>query len=134
MIYTVTINNKEYEVEVEKGKANILKTKEIAIQKAPEPVKISAPAAEVVSAPAATAPAAQAVQEGVDIVKAPMPGTILNIKVNQGSNVKQGEILVILEAMKMENEILAPRDGVVTQMFVTKGSSVSTGDNLVSIS
>lgn len=131
MIYTVTINNKEYEVEVEKGKANILKTKEIAIQKAPEPMKISAPAAEVVSAPAATAPAAQ---EGADIVKAPMPGTILNIRVNQGSNVKQGEILVILEAMKMENEILAPRDGVVMQLFVTKGSSVSTGDNLVSIS
>ncbi len=134
MIYTVTINNKEYEVEVEKGKANILKTKEIAIQKAPEPVKIPAPAAEVVSAPAATAPAAQAVQEGADIVKAPMPGTILNVRVNQGSNVKQGEILVILEAMKMENEILAPRDGVVMQLFVTKGSSVSTGDNLVSIS
>ena len=62
-----------------------------------------------------------------------MPGTILDIKVNQGARVKEGDILLILEAMKMENEILAPSDGVVSQLFVSKGSSVSTGDNLVSI-
>ncbi len=133
MIYTVTINNKEYEVEVEKGKANILKTKEIVVQNVPEPIKASAPAAPVSAPVAAPVPAVQTVQEGAEVIKSPMPGTILNVRVNQGSSVKQGDILLILEAMKMENEILAPRDGVITQLFVSKGSSVTTGDNLVSI-
>lgn len=131
MVYTVMINNKEYEVEVEKGKANILKTREISIQNTPAPSAAAAKAPE--AAPVPAAPAAPAVQGGAEAVKAPMPGTILDIKVSQGARVKEGEILIILEAMKMENEILAPRDGVVTQLFVSKGSSVSTGDSLVSI-
>lgn len=128
MIYTVTVNNKEYEVEVERGKANILKTKEVIIQNIPEPVKVSAPLAETVAAPVAPA-----IQGGAEAVKAPMPGTILNIKVSQGAHVNKGDVLLILEAMKMENEIQAPHDGTVAQLFVSKGSSVSTGDNLVSI-
>jgi len=131
MVYTVMINNKEYEVEVERGKANILKTREISIQNTPAPSVAAARAPE--TAPVPAAPAAPAVQGGAEAVKAPMPGTILDIKVSQGARVKEGEILIILEAMKMENEVLAPRDGVVTQLFVSKGSSVSTGDSLVSI-
>lgn len=126
MIYVVTINDKEYEVEVEVGKANILKT-----------TLITAPAAEV--APVAmishtpvpfSAPAAVHAS-GAGVVKAPMPGMILDIKVQPGTTVKKGEVLLILEAMKMENEILASADGVVKQVVVAKNASVSTGDVLV---
>ena len=64
-------------------------------------------------------------------MNAPMPGTILDIKVAAGQAVKKGDVLVILEAMKMENEIMAPRDGKVAQVACTKGSTVNTGDALV---
>ena len=132
MIYTVTINNKEYEVEVEKGKANILKTAEVDVQNSPAPVTIASPVSVPVSVPV-SAPVLPPIPTGCEVVKSPMPGTIINIKVSQGSHVKKGEVLLILEAMKMENEILAPSDGVVAQLFVSKGSAVSTGDNLISI-
>jgi biotin carboxyl carrier protein len=127
MIYTVKINDKGYEVEVEKGKANIIKTTEGVSQNTPAPVIASA------SAPSQASQAAPAVSAGSEIIKSPMPGTIIDIKVSQGTRVKKGEILLILEAMKMENEIMAPYDGIVTQVFTSKGSSVSTNDNLISI-
>jgi biotin carboxyl carrier protein len=124
MIYTVKINDKEYEVEVERGKANIIKTTEGATNDKP------APAPVITSSPVQSQSAASASGE---IIKSPMPGTILDIKVNQGSRVKKGDILLILEAMKMENEILAPHDGIIAQVFTSKGSSVSTNDLLISI-
>ncbi|HOO60834.1 MAG TPA: biotin/lipoyl-binding protein [Bacillota bacterium] len=128
MIYVVKINDKEYEVEVEKGKANLLKTTTIT----------AAPVAPVAAAPAAAAPIAAApaaaLAAGATPVNAPMPGTILNVRVTAGQSVKAGEILVILEAMKMENEIVAPKDGVIAQVAVTKGATVDTGALLVSIS
>jgi len=120
MIYTIQINDKEYEVEVERGKANIIKTTEVVAQNIPTPVISSAPTASVISA-------------GSTTIVSPMPGTIIDIKVSQGTRVKSGDVLVILEAMKMENEILAPADGVITQVFVSKGSSVATNDVLISI-
>jgi len=132
MKYIVTINDKNYEVEVEQGKATIIKTTPAA---APAPQPVAAPAA----APAAPAPqpqpapAAAPANVSGDAIKAPMPGTILDIKVTPGASVKEGDILVILEAMKMENEILAPRDGVVSQIITSKGASVSTGDVLLSL-
>lgn len=129
MIYIVKINSKEYEVDVERGKANIIKTTEVAVNNTPAPV---APA-PAVSAPAPAAAPAPVAASGSNVIKSPMPGTILSIKVSQGSSVKKGEVLLILEAMKMENEILAPSDGVVAQLFVSKGSSVSTGDSLISL-
>ena len=117
MKYIVTINNKEYEVEVEKGQAAVVGTKTVAAvaaQTAPAPV--AAPAAPVQAAPAsAPAPAPVAVGSG-DIIKAPMPGTILDVKLTAGTNVKKGQVLLILEAMKMENEIVAPIDGTVAQI------------------
>lgn len=122
MIYTVTINNKSYEVEVEKGEASIIKITDAAAQ--------SIPAAP--QAPAPPPPATVSAVNG-NPVAAPMPGTILNIKVGNGDRVKKGDVLLVLEAMKMENEIMAPVDGVVVQITAAKGSSVSTGDILAVI-
>ena len=127
MIYTVKINNTEYEVDVEKGKANIIKTTEVAALSSPAPVAVSAPA------PAAPVAQAAPVSGGGQLIASPMPGTILDIKVSQGAPVKRGETLLILEAMKMENEIIAPADGIVTQIHVSKGASVNTNDALISI-
>lgn len=135
MKYIVTINNKEYEVEVEKGQAAVLGMKTVsapvntAFQAAPAPV--SAAPAPAVQAPAAS-PAPVAAASG-EAIKAPMPGTILDIKVTAGTKVKKGQVLVILEAMKMENEIVAPVDGTVAQIQAVKGSSVNTGDLLAVI-
>ena len=92
------------------------------------PKAVSAPKAAPAkpAAPKAAAPVANGVK-----VNAPMPGTILDVKVAQGQAVKKGDILCILEAMKMENEILAPQDGTVAQVAVSKGASVNSGDPLV---
>ena len=92
---------------------------------------------EVASAPAAPAPAAAstpaapaAAPAGAETVKSPMPGTILDVKVAAGQAVKSGDILFILEAMKMENEIFAPCDGTVSSVAVSKGAAVNPGDVL----
>ncbi len=131
MKYIVSINDKNYEVEVERGEARVVKTTH-AVQF--EPVPSPASITEAVAAPMQTSavPVQNFVGNG-EPLKAPMPGTILAVRVNSGSNVKRGEVLLILEAMKMENEIVAPRDGVVTQILAGKGASVSTGDILAVI-
>ncbi len=124
MIYKVTLNGKIYEVEVEKGEAVIQAEYEAALpQAAPTAVATAAPAAP--QAPQASAP--QAVAAGANSVTAPMPGTINAVKVTSGQQVKKGDVLFILEAMKMENEIYADKDGKVGQVFVQKGASVNTG-------
>ena len=124
MIYKVTLNGKIYEVEVEKGEAVIQAEYEAALpQAAPTAVATAAPAAP--QAPQASAP--QAVAAGANSVTAPMPGTINAVKVTSGQHVKKGDVLFILEAMKMENEISADKDGKVGQIFVQKGASVNTG-------
>lgn len=129
MIYIVRINNKEYEVEVERGKANLVKTTEFAVS-VPQSAAPAAPQVAPVKEQAASAPV---VQNGANAIAAPMPGTVLEIKATPGQRVKKGEVLLILEAMKMENEINAPADGVIAQVFVTKGASVVTGDALISM-
>lgn len=73
------------------------------------------------------------VAAGAETIKCPMPGTILSVNVQAGAQVKKGDILLVLEAMKMENEIMAPRDGVVAGVAVSKGSTVNTGDTLVTL-
>mgnify|MGYP000949809541 CR=1 FL=1 len=128
MIYVVTINNKQYEVEVEKGKANIVNTTTVAAPAAP--VAPAAPIAQPQPAAPAPVPAPSAVPAGANSVKAPMPGTVLDIKVTAGASAKKGQILLILEAMKMENEIVAPVDCTVTQIMTSKGATVNTGDVL----
>ena len=132
MIYNVTINDKIYEVEVEKGKANLIRTTAVAAAPAPAAAP-AAPAAAPAAEPAPAAPAAAAAA-GTTPVNAPMPGTILDVKVAVGQAVKEGELVCILEAMKMENEIYAPCAGTVAQVLTSKGASVDTGTPLVTIS
>ena len=131
MIYKVTINDKVYEVEVEKGKANLLRT--TAVEAAPAPVAAAPAAAAPAAAPAPAAPQAS-VKAGTTPVNSPMPGTILDVKVAVGQAVQEGDLLVILEAMKMENEIYAPCAGTVAQVLTSKGATVDTGAPLVTIS
>ena len=131
MIYKVTINDKVYEVEVEKGKANLLRT--TAVEAAPAPVAAAPASAAPAAAPAPAAPQAS-VKAGTTPVNSPMPGTILDVKVAVGQAVKEGDLLVILEAMKMENEIYAPCAGTVAQVLTSKGAAVDTGAPLVTIS
>ena len=132
--YKVTLNGRTYEVEVEAGKAMLVDEYEAYAPAPAASAPASAPAAAAApAAPAAsTAPAAApAVQAAGETITAPMPGNILRIEVTNGAAVKAGQILVVLEAMKMENEILAPRDGTVAQIIVQKGSMVETGSPLV---
>ncbi len=129
MKYKVTLNNRVYEVEVEQGEAMLVDEYELAAPAAPvAPAPIAAPAA----APAAAAPAAGALAAG-EVVKSPMPGNILKINVSQGQQVNEGDVLIILEAMKMENEIVATKSGSVAQIAVTKGAVVETGTPLIVI-
>ena len=116
--FDVTVNGATYEVEAENAPAA-----------APAPVA----AAPVQAAPAAAAaPAAKPAGAG-DKVPSPLPGVIIEISVKEGQQVKQGQKLVILEAMKMENEIPAPKDGTVTEILVHKGDTLQEGDPIVTI-
>lgn len=134
MKYKVTLNGKTYEVEVEAGQAMLVDEYEAyapAPAAAPAAPAAAAPAAAPAAPAAAPAPAAAAVTAAGEVVAAPMPGNILKVNVSQGQAVKAGDVLVVLEAMKMENEIMAPRDGSVAQVVVSKGAVVDTGAALV---
>ena len=113
--YNISVNGVAYSVSVEETAAGAAP---VAPAAAPAPK-------------AAPAPAAAAVTAAGEVVAAPMPGNILKVNVSQGQAVKAGDVLVVLEAMKMENEIMAPRDGSVAQVVVSKGAVVDTGAALV---
>ena len=132
MKYKVTLNGRTYEVEVEAGKAMCVAEYE-AYAPAAAPVAAPVAAAPVAAAPVAAPAAAGVTVSGGESVNAPMPGNILKVNVSVGQTVKAGQVLVVLEAMKMENEIMAPCDGVVSAVPVVKGASVNTGDLLVAI-
>ena len=128
--YTITVNGTAYNVEVEEtGYAPS------ALVAAPAPVAAPvaapAPAPAPKAAPAPAAPAPKAVAADAVTVKAPMPGKILDVKVKAGDSVKAGDILLILEAMKMQNEIMAGQDGVISDVCVTNGQTVNTGDLMI---
>lgn len=123
--FNVKVNGNSYEVEVEEIKDGVQPVAP-AVQR---PAAAPAPAAPVAAAPKA-APVAVS---GAGTVAAPMPGTVLDIMVKEGDVVKSGQVCVILEAMKMENELPAPCDGTVKSVNVTKGASVNTADVLVVI-
>ena len=121
MKYIITLNGKQFAVEVERGKA----AAQYMGPAAPAP---AAPAPAAPAAPAAAAPAPAAAPAGAgEPVKAPMPGNILDVRVSAGQTVKAGDILLNLEAMKMENEIVAPKDGTLTSVCVSRGQVVETG-------
>lgn len=124
--YIINVNGTSYEVEVEEVGGSQPSTPSVSTPVAkPQPVKKAQPAPKA-------APAPKSVPSGASTIDAPMPGTILDIKVNEGDSVKAGQVLLILEAMKMENEIVAPQDGTVSAINTSKGASVSAGDPLVS--
>ena len=128
MKYKVTLNNRTYEVEVEAGQAMLVDEYEAY---SPAPAAALAPAAAApAAAPAAAAPSFAA----GEVVKSPMPGNILKINVSVGQKVAEGDALLILEAMKMENEVAAPKSGTVAQIIVSKGAVVETGAPLVVLS
>lgn len=123
--FNISVNGNSYEVEVDEIKDGSV---------APAPRAQAAPAAAPKAAAPASAPKAtpkKAGPAGAGAVKSPMPGTIHDVKVSEGQAVKAGDVLVILEAMKMENEIMAPKDGTVKSVNVSKGASVAAGDVLV---
>jgi len=121
--FQIVVNGTSYIVDVE----------ELAAGQAPAPAAAPAPVAAPKAAPAAAPKAAAAAPAGAEAVKSPMPGTINAVNVAGGQSVKKGDVLCILEAMKMENEIKAPRDGIVASVNVTKGQSVASGDVLLSL-
>ena len=130
MLYRVSLNGKIYEVEVEKGEA-VIQAEFDAAQ--PQASVAPAPQAQA-AAPAASAPqAAPAAAGSAAAINAPMPGNINAVKVTSGQAVKKGDVLIILEAMKMENEIVAPKDGKIGQIFVQKGATVETGAPLIEV-
>ena len=134
MIYKVTLNGKVYEVEVEKGEAVIQAEYEAALPAAPA-AAAPAPAAPAAPAPSAAAAsaAAPAAQAGAGTVPSPLPGNINEVRFSAGQTVKAGDVVIILEAMKMENEIVAPKAGTLTKIHVQKGAVVNTGDPLFDV-
>ena len=129
MKYKVTLKGKTYEVEVDQGEAMILDEYEA---NAPAPAAAPAPVAAPAAAPAPAAPAAAApVAVAGEQVVSPMPGTIVKVNVKAGQAVKSGEVLAVLEAMKMENEIMAPHDATVVQVLTDVGAKVDTGTPII---
>ncbi|MEI3098933.1 MAG: biotin/lipoyl-containing protein [Oscillospiraceae bacterium] len=133
MKYKVTLNNRTYEVEVEEGKAMLIDEYEAYAPAAPAPVAAAPVAAAPAAAPAAPAAPAGAALAAGEVVKSPMPGNILKINVAQGQKINEGDVLIVLEAMKMENEIVATKSGTVAQIVTAKGAVVETGAPLVVI-
>jgi len=120
--YTITVNGTSYDVTVEETEGG-------GAASAPVQKKVSAPAKKAAPAPAAAPAGAQ----GAVKVNAPMPGKIISVKAQEGVAVKKGDVIMILEAMKMENEIPAPQDGTVASINVSAGSSVEAGDVLATL-
>ncbi len=123
--FNVTVNGTSYEVEIEEVEAGAVSTAPVAAPAAPKaaPTPKAAPAHK----------AAPAGAQGSVVIKAPMQGSIVKVNVSAGQSVKKGDVICILEAMKMENEIFAPQDGVVASVNVTKGATVKTDDVIASL-
>lgn len=138
--FLIKVNGNQYEVEVEElgqemgGERVVQEVRTVSAKPEPSPAAASSPAK---AAPAAPKPEATAnkgeVPSGAEKVTAPMPGVINSIVKNVGDTVKRGDVVLILEAMKMENEIVAPKEGKIASINVAKGASVNAGDVLFSI-
>jgi len=126
MTYDVTLNGKVYEVKVERGEAILVNVSDAAAPVAAAPAAV-APVAAPVAAPAPSA------NLSGEVVSSPLPGTIIKVNVKVGDDVKKNQSLIVLEAMKMENEVVAPRDGKIAAIAVEKGAKVDTGSPLLSL-
>lgn len=126
--YIVTVNGSKYEVVVEDAAPGATYT---PAAPAAAPAAPAAPAPAPAAAPAPAPAAAPAASADGEKITCPMPGTIVKVPVKAGQAVKQGDVLCVFEAMKMENEVMAPRDGVVASVAVSEGASVNSGDVLV---
>lgn len=133
--FNIKVNGQAYEVEVEEVAGGFAPAPVVPVAAAPAPAvaPVAAPAPEKAEVKAAPAPAPVAAPAGGTQLKAPMPGTVIDFKATNGAAVKKGQTVLILEAMKMENEIVAPKDGTVAQVVTSKGSVVDTGAPLVII-
>lgn len=123
--YRITVNGTSYDVSVEELAGGVAP---VAAPVAAAPVAAPAPAAVPAPAPAAKSAGAGAIK-----VASPMPGKILDVKANVGDAVKKGQVILILEAMKMENEVVAPEDGTVASIDVASGATVEAGDTLATL-
>ena len=126
--YTITVNGTAYEVEVEEAGVVASAPKAAA---APKAAPAPAPAPKAAPAPAPAPKAAAPVAAGATTVSAPMPGNVLSVNVKVGDAVQAGDVLMILAAMKMQNEIMAPADGTVSDVRVSAGQTVGTGDVMI---
>lgn len=136
--FNVTVNGKTYAVEVEEVGAGHGGFTYQPVQQAAAPAPVSpapavAPTPTPTPAPAPAPKAAAPVSGEGELMSAPMPGTILDILVSEGQTVKKGDIVIILEAMKMENEIASPADGVVSKIYTSKSATVNAGDPMLSV-
>lgn len=132
--FNVTVNGSTYSVEVEEVGGAVSVAPAVAAAPVVAAPVAAAPVAATVAAPAAApvaAPAAAPVAAGTTTVDAPMPGKVLSVNVKKGDKVASGDVLLILEAMKMQNEIMAPSDGVVSDIRVNAGDTVATGDVMI---
>lgn len=132
--FNIKVNGQAYEVEVEEVAGGFAPAPVVPVAAAPAPAvaPVAAPAPEKAETKAAPAPVPVAAPAGGTQLKAPMPGTVIDFKATNGAAVKKGQTVLILEAMKMENEIVAPADGVIT-FVASKGASVNTDDLLAVI-
>ena len=132
--FNIKVNGQAYEVEVEEVAGGFAPAPVVPVAAAPAPAvaPVAAPAPEKAEVKAAPAPVPVAAPAGGTQLKAPMPGTVIDFKATNGAAVKKGQTVLILEAMKMENEIVAPVDGVIT-FVASKGASVNTDDLLAVI-
>lgn len=134
--YRITVNGTAYDVAVEEmgGTPAPVAATPVPVAAAPAPVAAPVAPAAAPAPVAAPAPAASASQEeGSIVVSAPMPGKVISIKASVGAQVKKGEVVLILEAMKMENEIVAPEDGTVASINVSAGDAVEAGDTMITL-
>lgn len=131
--YNITVNGNMYEVEVEEADENstFIRRNQV-IEETPKSVKSQSDIQpKIEEKPKKKTP--EVVKEGVETISSPMPGSILDVKVSKGDTVEEGDVLLILEAMKMENEIMAPRAGKIVAVNTSKGESVNSGDPLISL-
>ena len=129
--FVINVNGKSYEVEVEEvNGGSVSERSNVSFNPAPA---VSNPVSAPKKTEAPKAAPAGPISENAEKVKSPMPGTILDIKVQVGDTISKGQVLAILEAMKMENEIMSPRDGKVASIQITKGASTNAGDVLFAI-